>query len=89
MFYVYVIVSLKNKRNYIGYTNDLRRRMSQHNDPDFRGHYTSGGQPWILVYYEAFLNREDAYTREQALKNYGNVFGLLKKRILRSLEGAG
>ena len=74
---------------YIGYTDNLVQRIKQHNSPIASMRFTSGGRPWKLVYYEAFFDKKDAEEREQALKNYGNVFGLLKKRIARSLEGAG
>ena len=46
---------------------------------------------WKLVYYEAYLNEQDARDREQMLKNYGAARGHLKQRIARSmgLESAG
>ena len=88
MYYVYILKSEKNRRLYIGYTADLKRRLHQHNSDGPSTRFTSGGRPWHLVYYEAFLNKDDATKRELALKNHGNVFGLLKKRIIRSLEGA-
>ena len=46
---------------------------------------------WKLVYYEAYLNEQDARDRERMLKHYGAARGRLKKRITRStgLESAG
>jgi len=31
MYYVYVLLSLKDKKFYIGFTNDLKRRLKEHN----------------------------------------------------------
>lgn len=82
MFYVYV---LQNEYGeiYIGYSADLRRRVSEHNrkNPVF----TSTRGPWMLVYYEAFRNEKHARMREHVLKNYGSTLSKLKKRIRRSL----
>ena len=46
---------------------------------------------WKLVYYEAYLNEQDARDRERMLKHYGAARGHLKKRITRStgFESAG
>jgi putative endonuclease len=77
--YVYVLQSLRYGGLYIGYTNDLRKRLIQHN----RGasHYTNRFKPWRLVYYEAFGKAEAAQRREAALKHNGNPMRELKKRI--------
>ena len=65
-FYVYV---LKNKEGkiYIGQTDDLARRVEEHNDPDGHG-YTSKYQPWVLVYQEELTSRQKAMGREKYLK---------------------
>ena len=48
---------------------------------------------WKLVYYEAYLNEQDARDRELQMNDYGNARTYLKKRIKRciaeGLEGAG
>ncbi|MFA4818460.1 MAG: GIY-YIG nuclease family protein [Patescibacteria group bacterium] len=52
--------SLKFKRLllYIGYTNNLKKRFSEHNKGINRS--TKGKRPWKLVYYEACINETDA-----------------------------
>ena len=87
MYYVYILVSQKNRFKYIGYTSDLKKRLFAHNNIE-KG-YTSKHRPWKLAYYEAFASKEDAFEREQSLKKYPNGFGILKKRISRSLENVG
>ncbi|MBI5005268.1 MAG: GIY-YIG nuclease family protein [Candidatus Lloydbacteria bacterium] len=49
MFYAYVIKSKKNDRLYYGSTNDLKRRMSEHNSGT-GGKYTRDNRPFELLY---------------------------------------
>jgi len=83
MFYVYVLKSKKDKKCYIGSTNDLRRRFKEHNDGKIFS--TKNRKPLVLVYYEAFRSEKDARKREQTLKNYGQGITNLYKRISQSL----
>lgn len=68
MFYVYVLISLKNEDLYIGFTEDLKRRFKDHNDGFVKT--TKPNVPWKLVYYESYLNKKDAIKREKQLKNH-------------------
>jgi len=88
MYYVYLIKSKKNEKIYIGYTSDLKRRLSEHNMGI--NIFTNRYKPWELIYYEAFKNKQDAQNREMKLKHHGNGIRLLKERLLSSLKnGAG
>ena len=51
---VYVLYSLKDKKNYIGYTTDLKERLTDH----FHGKSkaTAPRRPFILIYCEYFLS---------------------------------
>ncbi|MBI4812166.1 GIY-YIG nuclease family protein [Candidatus Falkowbacteria bacterium] len=75
MYYVYVIKNNKKGMIYIGYTDNLKRRLKEHKDkiPE-------------LMYYEAYRNELDAREREGKLKQRGQAVRHLKKRIKRSLE---
>jgi putative endonuclease len=84
MYYVYVLKSLKDHSLYIGYTNDIDRRLLEHNSG--QSVYTKSRCPWALVYYEAFSNLDDAKKREGSLKYFGKAYGQLKGRIKRSLN---
>ena len=66
-FYTYVLVSLKDLRFYIGYTNDLRRRLEEHNSG--KSFATKPRRPLQLLYYEACPNKDDAENREVYLKS--------------------
>lgn len=65
--YVYVLESLKDKNFYIGYTTDLTRRVEEHRSG--KSFSTKSRRPFLLVYYEACLDPEDAKRREQYLKS--------------------
>ena len=84
MFYVYVIKSEKDTSLYIGFTQDLRRRFSEHNNGLSK--YTKHLIPFTLIYYEAYASEKDARTREKRLKKSKNSYTELKKRIINSLD---
>ena len=78
MFYTYIIKSKKDDKWYTGSTNDLRKRLKQHDEN--RSTYTKGRGPWDLIYYEACLNEDDARSREKYLKS-GMGRRYLKNRL--------
>ena len=67
VFYVYVLRSESDSGFYIGFSANLKRRLAQHT----RGSSfaTKSRGPWKLIYYEAYLNQEDALGRERYLKS--------------------
>ena len=71
-YFVYLIVSnLKNNKkiSYVGYTNNLKRRLNLHNSN--KGAKFTRGKKWKLVYYEKYDSRSIAMKNEHALKkNY-------------------
>jgi len=84
MWYVYVIKSLKNERLYVGSTNDIKRRLKEHND-GVGGKYTKNNRPFKLVFYEAFLNKKDAMKDELFFKTgYGRE--VLKTKLKNYLQ---
>ena len=71
MWYSYILQSRKNKRLYVGYTNDLKRRFIEHNQKR-GGTYTSKNAPFDLIFYEAYIEKEDAINAELFYKSgYG------------------
>ncbi len=79
MFYVYVLESTLDKCHYVGSTNDLRRRLKEHNDGKVFA--TKSRCPFILLYYEAYLTEKLARSRESRLKSRGQARIQLFKRI--------
>jgi len=84
MFYTYILKSKKDNKLYIGYTSDLRKRLSEHKKGKVEN--TSHRLPVELVYYEAYKDMTDAKNREKSFKKSGSVYNGLVKRIKGSIE---
>ncbi len=84
MFYVYLIQSVEDKGIYIGYTSDLKKRLKEHNQGKTKS--IKHRIPFILIYYEAYLNKTDARKREIELKKKAQQREILKKKIENSLN---
>lgn len=84
MYYVYVLQSKTDSELYIGSTNDMRRRLLEHNAGKVAS--TQVRIPFALVYYEAYLSESDARLRESQLKKRGQARRQLKSRISNSLQ---
>jgi len=71
MFWVYVLVSESTNRRYIGQTNDLERRLAEHNSREHnpRKHTSRNKGPWRLVFSEQYATRSEAMKREKWLKS--------------------
>ena len=67
MYSVYILHSKSLDRYYTGYTNDLTRRIEEHNR--IKGKFTDIGIPWILVYEEFFSTKKEAMNREKFIKS--------------------
>lgn len=72
MYAVYAIYNKKHNKIYIGQTEDIYRRVEEHNDSTNQNHtYTRKiDGSWILVYKEFLSNRKEALVREKQLKSY-------------------
>lgn len=67
MYYAYLLRSEKDRKWYIGYTSNLRRRLQDHNQG--RNKSTASRGKLALIYYEAYLHKMDALGREKFLKS--------------------
>ena len=72
MFYVYILQSISTGRFYIGHTNNLERRVAEHNNPAIKNSLTtkSFAGPWKIVYAEQFETRSEAMAREKQIKSW-------------------
>lgn len=67
MYYVYVLYSAGFERQYIGMSDELDRRLVEHNSG--KNQSTKAFKPWLLIHKESFDSREDARVREKYLKS--------------------
>jgi len=86
MFFLYILKSLKDNNLYIGYTNNLRKRIEEHNSG--KSQATNPRKPFKLIYYEAYFSEKDAKHREHNLKLRARALAQLKKRLEDTLRFA-
>lgn len=73
MYYVYIIKSLSYDATYIGFTQDLKKRLSNHNCGTTE--HTKKYLPWQLIMYLAFNDKLKALEFEKYLKSHsGRAF---------------
>lgn len=66
MNYTYIL-ECKDGTLYTGWTNNLEKRLKDHNDGK-GAKYTKARRPVVLVYHETFETKEEAMRREYAIK---------------------
>ncbi len=69
MFFVYIL-ECADKTYYIGCTNNLEKRIKQHNESKLGAHYTKIRRPVTLKYFEKFETLLAARRREIAMKKF-------------------
>ncbi|MBL7196643.1 MAG: GIY-YIG nuclease family protein, partial [Candidatus Omnitrophica bacterium] len=72
MFYIYVLKSKKDNDLYVGFTNNLERRIKEHNNSLVLS--TKSRRPFDLIYCEGYKSEKDARKREQNLKLRSKTF---------------
>ncbi|MDC3000789.1 GIY-YIG nuclease family protein [Candidatus Pelagibacter sp.] len=81
-FYVYLIVTEINGKivSYVGYTNNLKKRLKLHNSS--KGAKFTRGKKWKMIYFKNYKSKKIAMSEEYKLKkNYS-----LRKKIKQGLE---
>ena len=78
MAYVYfLVVRPKFNISYIGWTNNLDKRIKQHNNG--KGAKFTRGRKWKLIYFEVLGNKNEALKREHELKKNRKLRNYIKK----------
>ena len=67
--YVYILFSEYLQQYYTGCTNDITKRLNDHNSGWSK--HTSKGVPWTLIYSESFQTRTEALKKENQIKKRG------------------
>ena len=81
MYWVYVLKSLKDERHYVGHTNDIKRRLEDHNRGKSKSVKNRG--PFEIIHTEICSDRFEAKRRERQIKSYkgGEAFKRLVNKI--------
>ena len=81
MYYVYMLQSKSDKPvTYVGYTNDLKKRIILHNSG--KGAKFTRGRKWMLIYKEKYKSKKEAISREYYIKKNR----LLRKKIKEKIK---
>ena len=81
-FFIYVMSNNSNSTLYVGVTNDLERRVSEHRTPDNIS-FTTRYNCHKLVYYEEYSSIDEAIAREKQIKSWNRV---RKDRMIDSMN---
>ena len=67
-YFTYMLKSVSPgiKKTYVGYTNDIRKRLLKHNSN--AGAKTTKGYKWVVIYFKKFKNKHEAMSYEYKLK---------------------
>lgn len=86
--YIYILTNKTNTVLYVGVTSNLSYRVNQHRTGFFKDSFTSRYNISKLVYYEKFMNIEDAIHREKQLKagSRQKKIELIEKRNMNWLD---
>ena len=68
-YFVYMLKTVSQSKNktYVGYTNDIQKRLNKHNTN--KGAKSTRGYKWKLIYKKKFLLKKNAMSYEYKLKN--------------------
>ena len=77
IYHVYMLKSLSNNSvTYVGYTNNLKKRVHLHNNS--KGAKFTKGRKWKLIYKEKFYTKKEAISREYYIKNNRSLRNKIK-----------
>ena len=80
---IYILTNHHNTTLYTGVTSNLVRRLYEHRTGKFKNSFTHRYALTKLVYYEVFLNIEDAIAREKQIKGGSR---LKKEKLILSIN---
>tara|TARA_Y100000590_G_C15104003_1_gene782352 strand:- start:251 stop:517 length:267 start_codon:yes stop_codon:yes gene_type:complete len=81
-YFVYLIISKRKDKfiSYVGYTNNIKKRLFLHNNSK-GAKFTRGGS-WILIYKKNYKTKKNALIEEFKLKKNSNLRKKIKEKYL-------
>ena len=85
-YIVYLLVSKNKNRliSYVGYTNNIKKRISLHNEG--KGAKFTKGKKWEIIYQKRYKNKSEAMKEEYKLKKNRVKRNRLKSKFLLKYE---
>ena len=83
---VYLLISFHQKKviSYVGYTNDIKKRLKLHNNS--KGAKFTKGKKWILVFKKKFKTKSEAMKYEYILKFDRKSRENIKQKFIKNLS---
>ena len=85
-YFVYLLVCHQNKRiiSYVGYTNNIKKRLKLHNDS--KGAKFTRGRKWKIIYKKSYNTKSEAMKNEYILKNNRTKRDKIKKKYILNIN---
>ena len=86
VYYVYLILSKKisKYRSYVGYTNDIEKRLKLHNSS--KGAKFTKGAKWDVIYVKKYDDKKDAMKEEYKLKKNYKLRNKIKYNYINKIK---
>ena len=84
-YFVYLITSENKKKiiSYVGYTNNLKKRLNLHNSG--KGAKFTKGKEWKIIYYKKYLKKNKAMSEEYRLKKNYRLRNKIKIKFYKKI----
>ena len=84
-YFVYLITSENKKKiiSYVGYTNNLKKRLNLHNSG--KGAKFTKGKEWKIIYYKKYLKKNNAMSEEYKLKKNYRLRNKIKIKFYKKI----
>ena len=84
-YFVYLITSENKKKiiSYVGYTNNLKKRLNLHNSG--KGAKFTKGRKWKIIYYKKYLKKNKAMSEEYKLKKNYRLRNKIKIKFYKKI----
>ena len=85
-YYVYLLISQNSKKiiSYVGYTNNLKKRLILHNSS--KGAKFTRGRNWKLIFFKKYDNKKTAMKEEYRFKKNSSLRRMIKTNYLNKQE---
>ena len=82
-YFVYMLLSKHKEKfiSYVGYTNDLKKRLSLHNSS--KGAKFTKGKKWVIIYQKKYMNKSKALKDEYKLKKDYKFRNKIKNNFIK------
>ena len=82
-YFVYMLLSKHKDKfiSYVGYTNNLKKRLFLHNSS--KGAKFTKGKKWVIIYHQKYLNKSEALRDEYKLKKDYKLRNKIKNNFIK------